>query len=241
MRSTHLPKYLSKYLSWKLAVITMMLLAAFAVSAPASANVTTLLLGRRTCETIAAYALYDAFSAGTGTYLAAFAVDLNGNGVFGEPESSEKTVFTKTGPNGAAGYVKGTLKFPAVPEGTEIAVTAYEIDSNGRIVSGQLAPVRYKCTNAPQIKQIPAEAPFTIPAVAVSAKVTVSPRIPVFAAPDGETEIGGLGTGTIVSAIGRNSRGDWLQIPFGNGTAWIMWNTNALVFGPYKSLPITAQ
>lgn len=225
----------------KLVALAAVALALLGHTVPASANVTTLVLGRRTCETVTAYVLYDSYSAGSPVFLAGFAVDLNGNGVYGEPEASEKTVFSKTGPNGAAGFIKGQLKFPAVPEGTVISVTGYEIDSSGRTISRQLSPVSYTCTNRPQTNQIPASAPYTVPNVAVSARVTVSPRVPIFDAPNGKNEIGGLATGAAVTAIGRNSRGDWLQIVFGDGTAWLMWNTNALVFGPYKSLPVTAQ
>lgn len=208
---------------------------------PASANVTTLILGRRNCESVVAYVLYDGGSVGAPPYLSAFTIDLNGNGVFGEAEAMERTVFTKTGPNGAAGYVKGTLKFPAVPEGTTIAVTAYELDSEGRTISGQLSPVRFTCTNRVQTNQIPADAPFIIPSVAVTVKVTATNSIPVWSAPNGQQKVGGLAPGAILSAVGRNSRGDWLQVVFGGSTAWVMWNTNALVFGPYKSLPVTAQ
>jgi hypothetical protein len=137
--------------------------------------------------------------------------------------------------------VRGQIKFAAVPEGTVISVTGYEIDSGGRIISAQLPAVSYACTNRPQTRQIPATAPFIIPAVAVSARVTFSPRIPIFAAPDGKTEIGGLATGATVTAIGRNSRGDWLEIIFGDRTARMMWRTNAIVLGPYRSLPVTAK
>lgn len=228
-------------LSLKIIALFALVLAIFGQAAPASANVTRLVLGRRTCEGVTAYVLYDSFSAGSPPYLAGFAVDLDGDGLHGEPEALEKSIFTKTGPSGAAGFIRGQLKFPALPEGSVISVTAYEVDSNGRPISAQLPAVTYTCTNRPQTLQIPASAPYIIPNVAVSARVTFSPRIPVFDAPNGKNEIGGLATGESVTAIGRNSRGDWLQIAFGGGTAWMMWNTNALVFGPYKSLPVTAK
>lgn len=225
----------------KAGLAALLLFTTFALAAPASANVTRLVLGRRNCESVVAYAIYDGGSVGQPPYLAAFAVDLNGNGVFGEAEAGERTVFTRTGPNGTAGYVKGTLRFPAVPEGTEVAVTSYGIDSEGHVVSGQLSPVRFNCTNKVQTSQIPAGAPFTIPSVAVTVRVTASESMPVWAAPDGQQKIGGLAQGMVVTAIGRNSRGDWLQVVYGGGTAWVMWSTDAIVLGPYKSLPVTAQ
>jgi hypothetical protein len=210
---------------------------------PASANVNTLIVGRRTCETATAYVLYDGFSAGHPVYLAAFTVDLDGDGVYGEAEAGERTIFTNLGAGSSpSGYVKGVLKFSAVPEGTKISISAYEVDSNGRTVSRQLPAVSYTCTNRPQTKQIPADVPFVIPAVAVTARVTAE-TLSIYDSPKGTESkiVGGLAQGAIVTAIGRNSRGDWLQIAFGSGTAWIMWNTNAIVFGPYKSLPVTAQ
>jgi len=225
----------------KVMAALLVALAVLGTHSPARANVNMLILGRRNCESVTAFVKYDGGSVGGPPYLAAFAIDLNGDGVFGDSIANEKTIFTRLGPNTTpATFARGIIRFPFVPEGTEIAVTAYELDSVGNRTSPLLPPVRFTCTNYPQINQIPASLPYIIPNVAVTARVRVG-ALNVFASNKGlEDEIvGGLALGTVVTAVGRNTRGDWLQILYGNGTGWIMWNTNAIVFGPYKSLPIT--
>ncbi len=222
----------------RLALVVTLMLTLFAATSRASANVTMLVLGRRTCGTATAFVLYDAFSEGNGPFYAVFAADLNGNGVYGE--AGEGLKFVKIGPGGTAGYIVGNLTFRAVPEGSTIAVTAYEADSDGNIVSPQLTAVSYVCTHKPATDLYPPNTGFTIPGLAITAKITAT-AIQIYSTPSATTGtiIGGLASGTIVNVIGRNERGDWLQVQFGGGSGWIMWVTNALVFGPYRQLPVT--
>ncbi len=214
----------------------MIALTLFAGGRPASADVSTLVLGSRTCATITAYVLYDSFSEGTPPFYAAFSADLNGNGVFGE--AGEPTSYVLVGPGGTAGYIKGVLTFPAVPAGTTIAVTAYEVDSNGTIVSAQLPAVRYTCTHRPATNLYPPNTGLAIPGVGITIKITANP-VTVYDAPSNTgNAINGLASGTILNVIGRNQHGDWLQVQLGSSTGWIMWVTNGILFGPYRQLPV---
>src|SRR5436190_1532270 len=117
-------------LAWFTPIIVLVvgLLLAFAPM-PVYANVTALVLHTRTCGTVTAYIAYDSFSEGTAPYYAVFAVDLNNNNVFGE--AGEPLRYTKVSPTGEAQLVGARLVFKALPEGSSIAVTAYEIDSAG--------------------------------------------------------------------------------------------------------------
>ncbi len=230
-------RFLPKIAFRRLALLLLICAAAFVVIRPADANVTTLVLGRRTCSTVTAYVLYDSFSEGDGPVYAVFSVDLNGNGIYGE--AGERSKFVKIGPGGTPGYVIGSFSFPAVPEGTAIAVTAYEIDSDGTIVSPQLEAVRYNCTHRPATDLYPPNTGFTLPSLGITAKITADAVLLYTSPTVKSTQIGGLAQGTVINVIGRNERGDWLQVQFGGGSGWIMWVTNALVFGPYRQLPIT--
>lgn len=222
----------------RLVLVGIIALTLFAATGRATANVTTLVLGRRTCATASAFVLYDSFSEGVGPFYAVFAADLNDNGVFGE--AGEGIKFVKIGPGGTAGYVRGDLTFPAVREGTTIAVTAYEADSAGNIVSQQLGAVRYTCTHRPATDLYPPNSGLAIPTVGITAKITAT-AVQLYPGPSARSgaPIGGLAQGTLINVIGRNERGDWLQVQFGGGSGWMMWVTNALIFGPYKQLPIT--
>ncbi|MEP7284465.1 MAG: SH3 domain-containing protein [Chloroflexota bacterium] len=220
-----------------LLVLVMGLIAIlFTSTQPASANVVALSLTRRSCGVVTAFATYDGFSEGTLTFYVAFAVDINNNGKFGE--AGEPIRFVKIVPGGAAEYVGARLVFNPVPEGSTIAVTAYELDSAGVPVSKQLEPVKYQCTHRPAIDTLPQNTGQPEPPVSVVAKVNIDSVI-VYSAPSARsTAIGGLGRGALVNAIARNQRGDWIQIEFRGGLGWIMWQKQTLLLGPYTTLPI---
>ncbi len=203
-----------------------------------SADISALVLGNRSCGSVTAYVQYDSFSEGNPPFYAVFAADLNGNGVYGE--AGEPVQYILTGPGGTAGFIRGQLNFPAVPSGTVIAVTAYEIDSAGNIVSPQLTAVRYTCIHRPATDLYPPNTAPAVPGLGVSAKISVE-RVTVYDAPSAANGhlLGGLPIGAIVNVIGRNSRGDWLEVQFNGGVGWIMWETNAILFGPYQQLPVT--
>ncbi len=203
---------------------------------PASANVTALVLHRRTCGTVNAFIIDDAFSEGNPPFWAAFAVDLNGNGVFGE--AGEPIKYVRLTPQTESVWIGTQITFPAVPEGSTIAVTAYEVDSAGVPVSKQIAPVAYQCTHRPATNPLPPNTSVTLPDVAIVAKI-VSTAITVY---DGASvranPLGGLGRGALVNVLARNQRGDWLKIDFAGRPGWIMWETRAILFGPYATLPV---
>src|SRR5258708_5968096 len=119
--------------AWLLLAVALILAALISVH-PARANVTDLALFRRTCGTVNAFITYDGFSEGHPAFFAVFAVDLNGNGVFGE--AGEPMKYVKVVPGGSTQFVGTTLVFPPVPEGSTIAVTAYEVDT--AVVPGSL-------------------------------------------------------------------------------------------------------
>jgi hypothetical protein len=78
-----------RLLMFRVCVLAALALAIFGQARPASANVYSLVLGRRTCESVTAFVLYDSFSAGQPPFLAGFAVDLDGDGNHGETEAGQ--------------------------------------------------------------------------------------------------------------------------------------------------------
>lgn len=215
----------------------MLVLPLLFVAQPVRANVSNLVLHRRTCGAVTAYAVYDSFSEGDDPFYAVFAADLNGNGVFGEV--NEPTQYVRViNDGGGSVLVNARLRFRAVPEGTTIAVTAYEVDNSGNLVSGQLGPVSFECTNRPALDPIPPNTGIVIPGVGVVARIFAE-SVKVYDAPSADaTLMGALGLGQEVNVKARNERGDWVQIEFGGGTAWIMWQTQARLVGPFASLPV---
>ncbi|MCC7447131.1 MAG: SH3 domain-containing protein [Anaerolineae bacterium] len=219
------------------ALVTMLILSMLLTQIPAQANVTKLVIHRRTCGTVSAWVVYDSFSEGTPPFWAVFAVDLNGNGVYGEAD--EPLQYVKLAGTGEAQQVGTVLAFKAVPEGSTISVTAYEVDSAGTAVSKQLPPVSYACTHRPALDPQPPNTGIAIPGVGIVAKINVR-AITVYSAPNAKSEVlGGLGRGAFVNVRARNQRGDWFQIEFRGQLGWIMWQTQALIFGPYSTLPVT--
>src|SRR5258708_15237482 len=79
--------------AWALLAAALILAALITVH-PARANVTDLVLFRRTCGTVNAFIAYDGFSEGRPAFFAVFAVDLNGNGFFGEAGEPSKYITT---------------------------------------------------------------------------------------------------------------------------------------------------
>ncbi len=221
---------------YRLGAIAVIALASIAVVRHAHAEVSLLQLGHRSCGSVTAYVQYDSFSEGNPPFFAVFAADLNGNGVFGE--SNEPVVYVLVGPGGTAGTVSAQLNFPAVPQGSSISITAYEIDSAGGIVSPQLPPVSYICSHRPAEALASSNPGAATPQVAVTVKITTN-AVQVYDQPSANGNIiDGLPHSAIVNVIGRNSRGDWIKVQYGGTTGWIMWVTNAILFGPYQQLPI---
>jgi hypothetical protein len=222
-------------------LVTTLILTLLATVKPASANVTSLVLSSRTCGTISAYLVYDSYSEGNPPFWAVFSVDLNGNKIYGE--AGEPQQYVKVLPGNAGGTLGAQLvgtrmAFRAVPEGSTISVTAYEVDSEGVAVSAQVSPVSYQCTHRPAIDLLPPNTGIVIPGVGITAKINVT-AVQVYREATVKSEIlGGLGKGAFVNVIARNQRGDWVQIEFRNGKGWIMWQTQALLFGPYSSLKV---
>jgi hypothetical protein len=219
-----------------IAAITLALLGGVLIK-PAQANTAALVLYTRTCGTVDAYAEYDSFSEGNPPFWVVFTVDLNHNGVFGE--AGEPSKYSRVFPGGHQTITVGAhLTFPAVPEGSTIAVTAYEVASDGVAVSAQLPPVQYVCAHKPARDPLPPNTGIVLPAVGIVAKIT-APSLLVFSQPNAQsTVLGGLANGARVNVSARNDRGDWLQIDFRGATGWIMWQTNAILFGPYADLPV---
>ena len=224
-------------LAWFTSIIVLVVGTLLAVvPMPAYANVTALVLHTRTCGTVTAFLRYDSFSEGAPPFYAVFAVDLNNNGVFGE--ASEPIRYTRVAPSGGPGLVGGRMAFRALPEGSSIAVTAYEIDSVGVQVSRQIEPVRYTCAHRPAKDPLPPNTGIPIPGVGVVAKVRIA-ALTVYSGPSAfTTPIGGLGRGAFVNVVARNQRGDWVQVEFKGGLGWVMWQTQAILFGPYSTLPV---
>src|SRR5712692_7323316 len=216
-----------------------LILGALITVHPARANVTDIALFRRTCGTVNAFISYDGFSEGRPAFFAVFAVDLNGDCVFGE--AGEPMKYVTVVPGGSTQFVGTTLVFPPVPEGSTIAVTAYEVDSAGVPVSRQIEPVRYTCTHRPARDKLPASSGIVLPPVAVVAKINVR-AVVVYTEPTVfSAVVGGLGRGAMVTVIASNQRGDWVEVQTGGQTGWIMWETQAILFGPYADLPRLAN
>lgn len=110
-------------LSLALSLLAPLLLSASA----AEANINSLSVHRRTCSQATAFVNYDGFSGGTAPYYIAFTVDLNDNGIFGEV--GEPTLFAEVSGNGSPLVIGRRLTFRNQREGSFIAVTAYEVDS----------------------------------------------------------------------------------------------------------------
>jgi len=224
-----------RYIVW-FAAITALIFVVLAQTSMAEANVTRLILTRRTCGTVNAYLTYDGFSEGTPAFYNVVAVDLNGNGVYGE--AGEPTQYIKITPGGQAVLIPAQLRFAALPEGSTISVTAYEVDSAGVAVSKQISPVSYQCTHRPATNTLPENTDIKVPAVSIVAKINRA-AITVYSAPTASsTPLGGLGRGDQVTLLARNQRGDWVQFYFKGQLGWIMWQTQAIMFGPYTTLPV---
>jgi len=220
----------------RLAPIAALALASGIFAHCARADISQLQLGQRSCGSVTAYVQYDSFSEGNPPFYAVFTTDLNNSGIFGE--SNDPIVYVLVGPGGSPGTVSATINFPAVPEGSPIAVTAYEIDSAGAYVSQQLPPVSYVCTHRPAVALASASPSAPVPQVAITIKITAY-AVQVYDQPSaGGNIIGGLPHSAIVNVIGRNSRGDWVKVQYGGTTGWIMWVTNSILFGPYQQLPV---
>ncbi len=218
------------------ALVTTLILSLLLTQTPANANVTRLVIHRRTCGTVTAWVVYDSFSEGNPPFWAVFAVDLNGNGVYGE--AGEPMQYVKLQGTGEAQQVGTRLTFKALPEGSTISVTAYEVDSAGTPVSKQLQPVSYTCAHRPALDPQPPNTGIAIPGVGIVAKVNVT-AVKVYGGPNVKSDVlGGLGKGAYVNVTARNERGDWFQIEYKGQPGWIMWQTQALIFGPYSTLPV---
>jgi hypothetical protein len=214
-------------------VITL-LFASLISTEPVNANVTAISLFRRSCGSVNAYANYDGFSEGTIYYYVVFAVDLNNNGVYSE--AGEPVKYIRLAPGGPA-FVGANLRFKAVPEGSTISVTAYEIDSAGVKVSPQLPPVSYQCTHRPATDRLPSN-DGSGAAIGIVAKVSV-PALIVYSEPSARSaRLGGVGLGQFLNVTARNRRGDWFQVEFQGKLGWIMWVKNVIPLGPYTELPI---
>jgi hypothetical protein len=222
-------------LAWFIPII-ILVAGTLLAPTPARANVTGVVLHTRTCGTVTAYLSYDSFSEGAPPFFAVFAVDLNNNGVFGEASEPIRYIRVVTG--GGLQLVGARMAFRALPEGSTIAVTAYEIDSAGVQVSRQVEPVRYTCAHRPAKDPLPPNTGIPIPGVGVVAKVRID-AVTVYSGPSAfSSPLGGLGKGAFVNVVARNQRGDWVQVEFKGRLGWIMWQTQAILFGPYSTLPV---
>jgi hypothetical protein len=222
-----------------LATLVILFLSLIQGIQPARANVPALALFRRSCGLVSAFALYDGFSEGKTPFYVAFAVDLNGNGVYGEANEPIRYVNITSG--GQQEYIGATIRFSAVPEGSTISVTAYEVDSAGVPVSKQVPPVTYQCAHRPATDRLPAESPIPAPGVAVVARIRI-PSIVVYSSPTTQSApLGGLARGERVTVLALNRRGDWAQVDFRGKLGWIMWQTQAVLYGPYAYLPRVAN
>lgn len=221
----------------RLLPVVALLVSAFSVTSPASANVSRLRLLRRTCGTIDAVAIYDSFSEGRPAYYAVFAVDLNGDGVFGEASEPTQYVRVIPGANGDT-LVEAQLLFDPLPEGSTIAVTVYEVDSLGRPVSKQVAPVSYQCTHRPVYTAIPSDPKGSAPTVSVIVRIA-APAVQVYSGASINTDLlGGLLQSDTATVTGINRRGDWVQIDYLGQPGWLLWKTQAVLLGPYATLPV---
>jgi hypothetical protein len=219
-----------------LGLVTALILSMVVGVTPARANVTALVLHRRTCGTVDAYVTYDSFSEGNPPYFAAFAVDLNNNGVFGE--AGEPIRYIRLGNTGESQLVGAHIVFTPLPEGSTIAVTAYEVDSAGGAVSPQVAPVAYQCTHRPATNPLPPNTGIDVPDVAIVARIGAV-AVTVYDGPSVKANpLGGLGRGALVNVVARNERGDWLQIEYKGQLGWFMWQRQATLLGLYSTLPV---
>src|SRR5262245_21992299 len=78
-------------------------ISALASSSPVQANVTGLVLYRRSCGLVTVFTVYDGFSEGNPPFFVVFAVDLNGNGNFGE--ASEPIMYRQAGAAGSSSVI----------------------------------------------------------------------------------------------------------------------------------------
>jgi hypothetical protein len=224
-----------RYIAW-FAVVIALIFVALAETSTAQANVTRLVLTRRTCGTVNAFLTYDGFSEGTPAFYNVVAVDLNGNGIYGE--AGEPIQYIKITPGGQSVLVGAQLRFVPLPEGSTISVTAYEVDSAGVPVSKQVPPVSYQCKHRPALSTLPENTGIIIPGVSVVAKVNRA-AITVYSQPSAaSTPLGGLGRGDTANVLAWNQRHDWLQINFNGQSGWIMWRTQVILLGPYTTLPV---
>jgi Bacterial SH3 domain len=213
-----------------------MLLASLTSITTANAEITKLTLHRRSCASATAYVNYDGFAEGASPYYVAFGADTNGNGIFGEP--NEALVYARIRGNvGRSIQVAARVKFAPVPEGTTIALIAYTVDSAGNALSPQLGPVSYACSQRPALDPLPAESSQLVPSPAVVAAI-LSEAVTVYSGPSVKTTvIGGLGKGQRVPVVALNVRGDWALIELDGQQGWILWRTNAYLFGARETLP----
>src|SRR5258708_19143216 len=163
-----------------LVLVAVLALYTLLATTSARANVTAIAITRRTCGTVDAFSTYDGFSEGKPAFYVAFAVDLNGNGIFGE--AGEPIRYVKISPIGQQEFVGAHLQFNPLPEGSRISVTSYEVDSAGVPVSPQVTPVAYECKHRPALDKLPANAPVPVPMVGVVAKVRIT-AVTVFTPP----------------------------------------------------------
>lgn len=215
-----------------------LLCALFAVAAaPAQATTTALTIHTRSCAYVTAYADYDGYSQGTAPFYAAFTVDLDNDGIFGEP--GEPTNFVTLTEGGTTPIQASTrLRFRALKQGAPISVTVYETDAEGVLVNGPEEAVQYVCRNRPDTAPLQGNTGGATPNVAVVARVFVE-SIPVYAEPDASSKLlGGVGRDQAFFVQGRNSRGDFVKIDFPGGSGWIMWQTQARLLGPWATAPI---
>lgn len=228
--------------SWRRLMIAAVLLLALnllTTAVPARANVDALRLHRRSCGSVTTSAIYDSFSEGTPPFFAVFVADLDNDGVFGR--ANEPTQYVLLSEEPGARTVGTRLNFPALPEGSIISVTAYEVDAAGKRISKQLEPVTYRCAHKPALEPIDANTDIDEPGVGIVAKVNVEALL-VYNGPSVQSGVlGGLARGTPVDVLGRNGRGDWLQIVFGGKTGWVMWQKQMILFGPYTQLAVLAN
>jgi hypothetical protein len=215
-----------------LLVSAMLLLA----TTPTHAEISKLTLHRRTCASVTAYVNYDGFAEGQSPYYVAFGVDTNNNGIFGEP--GEALTYSRIKGNvGSSLQVAARVRFTPVREGTRISVIAYKVDDKGNQLWPQLGPVSYDCTQRPALDALPAESGQPESSPAVVAAIT-SPSVQVYAEASVKSQvIGGLGQGQRVVVVALNERGDWAQIEVNGVQGWILWRTNAYLFGAWKNLP----
>lgn len=219
-----------------LVLALLLVVMAFATPAPADAAISKLTLHRRSCASVTAYVNYDGFAEGQSPYYVAFGVDTNNNGIFGEP--GEALSYSRIKGNvGSSLQVAARVRFTPVREGTTVSVIAYEVDEKGNQLWPQLGAVSYNCTQRPSLDALPAENSQVEASPAVVAAIR-SLSVQVHAGPSVKTTvIGGLGQGQRVVVVALNVRGDWALIEVNGVQGWILWRTNAYLFGAWQNLP----